>query len=61
MNMQTVVLKIHELDSFKALIEALAQWAGEMEGRDQLTPAEDALLRAAVDLSDRSTPATPDA
>ena len=44
-------LKIHNIDSFKDLVEALGAWVDEAHKKENMTPAEQALLKAAADLA----------
>jgi hypothetical protein len=54
---ETIELKILDLEGFKNLSDALAQWAKEMKSATHLIGAELALLNAAVKLaSEEPTP-----
>ena len=54
---ETIELKILDLEGFKNLSDALAQWAEEMKSATHLIGAELALLNAAVKLaSEEPTP-----
>jgi hypothetical protein len=54
---ETIELKILDLEGFKNLSDALAQWAEEMKSATHLIGAELALLNAAVKLaSEEHTP-----
>ena len=52
MGMQTITLKIQDIEAFKELVEALAQWANEVDGKAERTKAEDALYHAAVEVAE---------
>jgi hypothetical protein len=52
---ETIELKILGLDSFKEMIEALSQWAMEVESKADMTAAEQALYFAMVALDADTT------
>jgi len=45
-----IKLKILDLDDFTRLVAAIGVWADDASKRDDLTPAETELFKAAVDL-----------
>ena len=53
---QTIELKILGLDSFKEMIEALSQWAMEVELKADMTAAEHKLYFAVVGLDADTAP-----
>jgi hypothetical protein len=44
-------VKVIDLDCFKGLVDALAQWAGEAQTKEHMSDAENNLYRAAVGIT----------
>jgi hypothetical protein len=55
---ETIELKILGLDSFKKMVDALSQWAMEVELKADMTAAEHALYFAVVGLDADTVPMT---